>query len=90
MSRWKPDARGRLEKAALELYIHQGFDATTVTEIATRAGVTERTFYRHFTDKREVLFPADNPLTDTLANATAGAPAPPPLRSRCWRRSPAP
>ncbi|MDQ0578688.1 TetR family transcriptional regulator [Streptomyces rishiriensis] len=76
MSRWKPDARGRLEKAALELYNRQGFDATTVAEIATRAEVTERTFYRHFADKREVLFPADNPLTDTLVNATACAPAP--------------
>ncbi|MFC8391436.1 MULTISPECIES: TetR family transcriptional regulator [unclassified Streptomyces] len=80
MSRWKPDARGRLEKAALELYNHQGFDATTVAEIATRAGLTERTFYRHFTDKREVLFPGDSPLADTLANATATAPVPlPPL-----------
>lgn len=80
MSRWKPDARGRLEKAALELYNHQGFDATTVAEIATRAGLTERTFYRHFTDKREVLFPAANPLADALANATATAPvALPPL-----------
>ncbi|MFF7189636.1 TetR family transcriptional regulator [Streptomyces sp. NPDC008222] len=76
MSRWKPDARGRLEKAALELYNHQGFDATTVAEIATRAGVTERTFYRHFADKREVLFPADNPLPDILAGATAAAPLP--------------
>lgn len=80
MSRWTPDARGRLEKAALELYNHQGFDATTAAEIATRAGVTERTFYRHFADRREVLFPGGNPLTDTLAGATATAPAPlPPL-----------
>ncbi|MEU0038630.1 TetR family transcriptional regulator [Streptomyces sp. NPDC006333] len=80
MSRWKPDARGRLEKAALELYNDQGFDATTVAEIATRAEVTERTFYRHFADKREVLFPAGSPLPDILAGATATAPAPlPPL-----------
>ncbi|MBW8796252.1 MAG: TetR family transcriptional regulator [Streptomyces sp.] len=80
MSRWKPDARGRLEKAALELYNHQGFDATTVAEIATRAGLTERTFYRHFADKREVLFPGDNPLADILEDATATAPVPlPPL-----------
>lgn len=76
MSRWKPDARGRLEKAALELYNHKGFDATTVAEIATRAGLTQRTFYRHFADKREVLFPAANPLADTLADATAAAPVP--------------
>ncbi len=80
MSRWKPDARGRLEKAALELFNRQGFDATTVAEIATHAGVTERTFYRHFADKREVLFPADNPVAGILADATATAPVPlPPL-----------
>lgn len=80
MSRWKPDARGRLEKAALELYNHQGFDATTVAEIAGRAGLTERTFYRHFADKREVLFPSDSPLPTVLADATAAAPVPlPPL-----------
>lgn len=75
MSRWKPDARGRLEKAALELYNHQGFDATTVAEIAARAGLTERTFYRHFADKREVLFPGGNPLAGTLADAAAAAPS---------------
>src|SRR5690242_18302090 len=78
MSRWKPDARGRLEKAALELYNHQGFDATTVAEIAARAGLSERTFYRHFADKREVLFPGDNPLADILAAAAATAPRPAP------------
>ncbi|MEU8324265.1 TetR family transcriptional regulator [Nonomuraea sp. NPDC048881] len=72
MSRWKPDARGRLEKAAMELYNDKGFDATTVAEIAARAEVTERTFYRHFVDKREVLFQA-NALADVLAHATATA-----------------
>lgn len=76
MGRWKPDARGRLEQAALELYHRQGFDATTVAEIAARAGLTERTFYRHFADKREVLFPGDSPLAGTLAEAAAGAPEP--------------
>src|SRR4029450_87285 len=74
MSRWKPDARGRLEQAALELYNDKGFDATTVAEIAARAELTERTFFRHFADKREVLFLA-NPLADILADATAPAPA---------------
>ncbi|MQY09968.1 hypothetical protein SRB5_00720 [Streptomyces sp. RB5] len=78
MSRWKPDARGRLEKAALELFNHQGFDATTVAEIAARAEVTERTFYRHFVDKREVLF-QPNALADVLAHATAAADTPAPL-----------
>ncbi|MFE3544370.1 TetR/AcrR family transcriptional regulator [Nocardia sp. NPDC059177] len=74
MSRWKPDARGRLERAALELYNDKGFEATTVAEIAARAGLTDRTFYRHFADKREVLFLA-NPLVDILADATATAPS---------------
>ncbi|MGW4807139.1 TetR family transcriptional regulator [Kitasatospora sp. NPDC004272] len=72
MSRWKPDARGRLEKAAMELYNDKGFDATTVAEIAARAEVTERTFYRHFADKREVLF-QPNALVDVLAHATETA-----------------
>ncbi|MFI6519868.1 TetR family transcriptional regulator [Spirillospora sp. NPDC050679] len=78
MSRWKPDARGRLEKAAMELYNDKGFDATTVAEIAARAEVTERTFYRHFADKREVLF-QPNALADVLAHATAAADALAPL-----------
>ena len=56
MGRWEPDARGRLEQAALELYGERGFEQTTVAEIARRAGLTERTFFRHFADKREVLF----------------------------------
>ncbi len=54
--RWEPNARGRLERAALELYGERGFDQTTVAEIAWRAGLTERTFFRHFAAKREVLF----------------------------------
>ena len=56
MSRWQPDARQRLERAALELFAQQGFAATTVPEITARAGLTTRTFFRHFADKREVLF----------------------------------
>ena len=56
MGRWEPDARGRLERAAMELYIERGFEQTTVTEIARRAGLTQRTFFRHYADKREVLF----------------------------------
>src|ERR1700749_736839 len=56
MGRWEPDARGRLERAALELYTERGYDQTTVAEIAVRAGLTERTFFRYFADKREVLF----------------------------------
>ena len=56
MGRWEPDARGRLAQAAMELYGERGFEQTTVAEIAARAGLTERTFFRHFADKREVLF----------------------------------
>src|SRR6185437_16984919 len=56
MTRWEPNARGRLELAALELYSERGYDQTTVAEIAGRAGLTERTFFRYFADKREVLF----------------------------------
>lgn len=56
MSRWKPDAAGRLMEAAIVLFAEQGYDGTTVAEIADRAGLTKRTFFRYFTDKREVLF----------------------------------
>ena len=56
MSRWEPDAPGRLQAAAFELYTERGYDQTTVAEIAARAGLTERTFFRYFADKREVLF----------------------------------
>ncbi|MDT3396209.1 TetR family transcriptional regulator [Streptomyces sp. B1866] len=75
MSRWEPNARGRLEQAALELFERKGFDSTTVAEIAQHAGLTERTFFRHFADKREVLFSAAGTLRDSLASTVDGAPA---------------
>lgn len=75
MSRWQPDARGRLERAALELFVERGFDDTTVAEIAQRAGVTERTFFRYFSDKREVLFWGQNALREVFVDAIAAAPA---------------
>ncbi|HEY2240131.1 MAG TPA: helix-turn-helix domain-containing protein [Streptosporangiaceae bacterium] len=56
MGRWRPDARERLRQAAAELFAEQGFAATTVPEITARAGLTTRTFFRHFADKREVIF----------------------------------
>lgn len=56
MPRWEPGSRERLQAAALELFAEQGFEKTTVVDIAARAGVTRRTFFRHFPDKREVLF----------------------------------
>jgi len=79
MSRWEPDARGRLERAAMELYVEHGFDQTTVAEIAARAGLTERTFFRHFADKREVLFAGAVQLQEFLVTTLASAPdsAPP-------------
>jgi len=59
VARWTPDARGRLQRAALELFVEQGFAATTVPQITDRAGLTTRTFFRHFADKREVFFDGD-------------------------------
>jgi AcrR family transcriptional regulator len=74
MSRWEPNARGRLEQAALDLFVERGFEQTTVAEIAQRAGLTERTFFRYFTDKREVLFAGVGALQDLLVRAVARAP----------------
>jgi AcrR family transcriptional regulator len=75
MGRWQPDARGRLEKAAMELFRERGFDATTVAEIAERAGLTERTFFRHYADKREVLFGGASILQEMLVSGVRAAPA---------------
>ena len=79
MTRWGPDARGRLRESAMELYAKRGYDQTTVAEIAKRAGLTERTFFRHFADKKEVLFAGSDDLRDLLVGAVSGAPpsAPP-------------
>ena len=74
MPRWEPDSRGRLEQAALALYGERGFEQTTVAEIAARAGLTERTFFRHFADKREVLFAGAGSLQDLLVSALTGTP----------------
>src|ERR1700712_2664983 len=75
MGRWEPDARGRLEQAAMELYLEQGFEQTKVAEIAERAGLTERTFFRHFSDKREVLFGGSAHLHELIVSTVANAPA---------------
>ena len=76
MSRWEPNARARLLDAALDLYRERGFDQTTVAGIAERAGLTERTFFRYFTDKREVLFAGQDRLLEVYAATIAGAPEP--------------
>ncbi len=74
MSRWRPDARERLQLAAHELFAEQGFAATTVPEITARAGLTTRTFFRHFADKREVLFADDAEVPAFAARMMAEAP----------------
>jgi AcrR family transcriptional regulator len=68
------EARRRLQQAALELYTERGFDQTTTAEIAARAGVNERTFFRHFPDKREVLFDGEPDLRAALMQAVAEVP----------------
>src|SRR3954469_16157347 len=75
MSRWRPDAQGRLMSAAIELFDEQGYEATTVAEIAERAGLTKRTFFRHFSDKREVLFSGSQELQRVWLEGVADAPA---------------
>ena len=74
MARWEPDARGRLEKAAMELFQKRGYVQTTVEEIAAHAGLTERTFFRYFTDKREVLFSGSKDLEKSIVDRIESAP----------------
>ena len=74
MARWESDSRGRLEQSALALYSERGFEQTTVAEIARRAGLTERTFFRHFADKREVLFWGAGALQEFLVLSVTSAP----------------
>lgn len=74
MPRSGAEARRRLQQAALELYGERGFDRTTTAEIAARAGLNERTYFRHFADKREVLFDGEAELRDTMTKAVAEAP----------------
>ncbi|MEV5953903.1 helix-turn-helix domain-containing protein [Streptomyces sp. NPDC051987] len=78
MGRWEPNARERLAAAALQLYSEQGYEQTTVAQIARQAGLTERTFFRHYADKREVLF-AGSPLQELVVSAVATAPPSAPL-----------
>ena len=75
MGRWEPGARERLAAAAIELFVERGYEATTVADIAARAGLTERTFFRQYTDKREVLFGDPTEYNAVFTDAVAGAPA---------------
>lgn len=74
VGRWEPNAQGRLAEAALELFLERGFEQTTVAEIAERAGLTERTFFRHYSDKREVLFGGSAGLSALMVDAVKDAP----------------
>ena len=75
MARWQPGARERLVVAAVDLFNEQGYDATTVAQIAERAGVTKSTFFRHFSDKRELLVAGQETLSRLLADGITAAPA---------------
>ncbi|MGW4322654.1 TetR/AcrR family transcriptional regulator [Streptomyces sp. NPDC004684] len=75
MARWQPGAAQRLVVAAVDLFTEQGYDATTVTQIAERAGVTKSTFFRHFSDKRELLVAGQETLSRLLADGITEAPA---------------
>ncbi|WP_020203429.1 TetR family transcriptional regulator [Cupriavidus sp. WS] len=75
MGRWEPDAESRFRAAAIELFGEIGYEQTTVAAIAERAGLTARTFFRYFADKREVLFNGSERLQQSMAEALAQAPA---------------
>lgn len=75
MGRWEPNARMRLVRAAIDLCSEQGYEATTVARIAERAGLTKATFFRHFPDKREVLFAGQEEHSALLATGITAAPA---------------
>ncbi|MFG6503076.1 TetR/AcrR family transcriptional regulator [Microbacterium sp. P05] len=74
MARWQPDARGRLLHAAIELFGEQGYDATTAAQIAERAGLTKTTLFRHFADKREILFQGQDMLVGLATEGVRDAP----------------
>jgi len=75
MGRWEPNARERLVIAAVDLFSEQGYDETTVAQIADRAGVTKSTFFRHFPDKRELLVAGQATLSRLFADGILSAPA---------------
>jgi AcrR family transcriptional regulator len=75
MGRWKPDGRRRLQEAAMALYAERGYAEVTAADVAERAGLTERTFFRYFADKKEVLFGGETALRETLVGGVESTPA---------------
>lgn len=74
MARWEPGARERLQAAALDLFTEQGFEKTTVDQIASRAGMNRRSFFHHFADKREVVFGGQGTDADLLGDTVREQP----------------
>lgn len=74
MGRWEPGTRERLHSAALRLFAENGYERTTAADIAAAVGLTERTFFRHYPDKREVLFGSDELLSELIARGVREAP----------------
>jgi AcrR family transcriptional regulator len=74
VSRWPTDARERLEAAALDLFVENGYEETTVADITERADLNRATFFRHFTDKREVLFGGEDKISNLLTAGVQDAP----------------
>jgi AcrR family transcriptional regulator len=85
MARWQPDARGRLQEAAVTLFLERGYDEVTVADIAERAGLTKRSFFNHFADKREVLFAGAQEFVASVLAQLAQAPGDlDPLDAALW------
>ena len=89
MARWEPDARGRLLRAAVALFAERGYEATTAAQIAERAGLTKTTLFRHFADKREILFQGQDDLVALAVGGVQGAPSGS-TPSRCCARASSP
>jgi AcrR family transcriptional regulator len=74
MARWEPNTRGRLLHAAVELFAERGYEDTTAAQIADRANVTRTTLFRHFADKREIVFQGQDELVALAVDGVGAAP----------------